>query len=211
MSTTQPTDEGTGRGSLRKVVARVATEALAPWVWVCAMPLAIAWHATRSLWPTLGWGFLIALTGSFIPMAIIIRGAKKGAWEGHHVTNREGRLVPFSACIASLLVGLAVLLLGGAPYELVAGMLSMIATLVISLAVTFGARWKISIHAAVAAGAVVTLVVVYGPWLWLLGLLAVLVCWSRVELRDHTAGQVLGGSLLGVLIGGFYFALLAVG
>jgi membrane-associated phospholipid phosphatase len=90
-------------------------------------------------------------------------------------------------------------------------MLSMIATLVISLAVTFGARWKISIHSAVAAGAVVTLAVVYGPWLWLLGLLVVLVCWSRVELRDHTTGQVIGGSFLGVLIGGFYFALLAIG
>jgi len=104
-----------------------------------------------------------------------------------------------------------VLLVGHAPYELIALTASMLATLVIGLGITFGARWKISIHAAVAAGAVVILVAAYGPLMWLLSVLVVWVCWSRVELRDHTAGQVIGGSLLGVLVGGFYFALLAIG
>lgn len=211
MTTNQRTDDGTTRRSPRQVFARVATEVLAPWVWVCTLPLVMAWHATQSLPLALGWGSLIAVTGSLIPMAVIVRGAKRGSWDGHHVTNREGRLVPFAACIGSLLVGWIVLLVGHAPHELIALTAAMLATLAIGLGITFGAKWKISIHAAVAAGAVVMLANAYGPLLWLLGVLAVWVCWSRVELRDHTTGQVFGGSLLGVLVGGLYFALLAIG
>ncbi len=210
MSTNQLTDESDARRSPRRAFARLATEALAPWVWVCALPLVMAWHATQSIPLALGWGLLIALTGSLIPMAVIIRGAKRGAWDGHHVTNREGRFVPFATCIGSLLVGWIVLLVGRAPFELIALTASMLATLVIGLGITFGARWKISIHAAVAAGAIVILATAYGPLMWLLSVLVVWVCWSRVELRDHTTGQVLGGSLLGALAGGLYFMLLAI-
>ncbi|AHH94773.1 hypothetical protein GCM10010174_36730 [Kutzneria viridogrisea] len=195
----------------RRVLARLATEVLAPWVWVCALPIAIAWHATQALLPTVLWGALIALTGSLIPMAIIVRGARGGRWDGHHVTNREGRWVPLLACIASLATGWVLLLVFGAPRELIALTAAMLGTLMISLAITFGARFKISIHAAVSAGAVVMLAIAYGPWLLLAGLLAVLVAWSRVELADHTTAQVLSGAALGVIAGGLvYFGVMAL-
>src|SRR5438445_2859484 len=163
MSTTPHTDATPRPRTPRTVFARVATETLAPWVWVCGLPLAMAWHATRSIGLALLWGSLIALTGSLIPMLIIVRGAKKGSWDGHHVTNREGRVVPFAACIGSLLVGWIVLLVGHAPFELIALTAAMLATLVVSVVITFAAKWKISIHAAVAAGAVFMLAVAYGP------------------------------------------------
>ncbi|WP_442788238.1 hypothetical protein [Amycolatopsis sp. NBC_01286] len=54
--------------------ARWATELLAPWVWVLALPLALAWDATGHRWlSALSWGLLIAVTGSLIPMAVIVR------------------------------------------------------------------------------------------------------------------------------------------
>jgi hypothetical protein len=190
--------------------ARWATELLAPWVWVLALPLAVAWAATgHRVLPALSWGLLIAVTGSLIPMAVIVRGAKRGKWDGHHVTNRAGRRVPLLVAAVSLGAGFAVLLAGGAPAPLVALAASMLASLVVAVAITFGAKFKISLHAAVAASAVVVLTLTYGPWALLLSPLVAWVAWSRVRLRDHTTPEVLAGLLMGVVVGGGgYWALL---
>jgi len=190
------------------LLARFATEVLAPWVWVLTLPFAVAAAATRALWPTVLWGLVVAITASVIPMVVIVKGARGGKWDGHHVTNREGRLVPLVAAGGSLAVGTAVLVLGGAPHEMLALAGSMFASLIVSMAITFGLKWKVSLHAAVAFAAVVVGAVVYGPWLLLLALPAALVAWSRVELGDHTTAQVLVGSLMGVVVGGGGYALL---
>ena len=191
-----------------KKVARGATEVLAPWVWVILLPFAVA-YSTESVWMTLLWGFVVALTASVIPMAVIVRGARKGKWDGHHVTNREGRVVPLVTAGASLTAGTVIMFLGDAPRTMLALAGSMFASLIVSMAITFGLKWKISLHAAVAWAAVVTLVVVYGPWWLLLALPAALVAWSRVELGDHTTAQVLAGSVMGVVVGGSSFWLLS--
>ncbi|HEX6345735.1 hypothetical protein [Umezawaea sp.] len=189
-------------------MARFATEVLAPWVWVLTLPFAVAAAATRALWPTVAWGLVVAVTASVVPMVVIVKGARSGRWEGHHVTNREGRLVPLVAAGGSLAVGTTVLVLGGAPPEMLALAGSMFASLVVSMAITFGLKWKVSLHAAVAFAAVVVGAVVHGPWLLVLVVPALLVAWSRVELGDHTTAQVLVGSLMGVVVGGGGYALL---
>lgn len=191
-----------------KKVARGATEVLAPWVWVILLPFAVA-AATESFWKTLLWGFVVALTASVIPMAVIVRGARKGKWDGHHVTNREGRLVPLITAGASLAAGTVIMVLGDAPRSMLALAGSMFASLIVSMAITFGLKWKISLHAGVAWAAVVTLAIVYGPWLLLIALPAALVAWSRVELGDHTTAQVLAGTAMGVIVGGGSFWLLS--
>lgn len=190
--------------------ARWATELLAPWVWVLALPLALAWDATGHRWlSTLSWGLLIAVTGSLIPMAVIVRGAKRGKWDGHHVRDRTGRRVPLLIAGLSLGLGFVVLLVGAAPAALVALAASMLVSLLATVAVTFGAKFKISLHAAVAAAAVVVLTLTYGPWALPLALPVAWVAWSRVALRDHTAPEVLAGLAMGVVVGGGgYWALL---
>lgn len=191
-----------------KRVARGATEVLAPWVWVILLPFAVA-AATESFWKTLLWGFVVALTASVIPMTVIVRGARKGKWDGHHVTNREGRLVPLVAAGASLAAGTVIMVLGDAPRNMLALAGSMFASLIVSMAITFGLKWKISLHAGVAWAAVATMAIVYGPPWLLLALPAALVAWSRVELGDHTTAQVLGGTAMGLIVGGGSFWLLS--
>jgi hypothetical protein len=186
----------------RRVLARIATEVLAPWVWVMILPLAIAWHATSHPARTLLWGLIVGITGSIVPMAVIVRGARLGRWQSHHVHDRAGRLIPFVTCIGSLAAGWMLLMLGHAPHELVALAAAMLATLLVGLVVTLGAGWKVSMHAAVSAGAVVILTTAYGPWALLLAAPTAWVMWSRVELRDHTSAQVLVGAVIGVLAGG---------
>ncbi|MEU7479396.1 hypothetical protein AB0A63_25640 [Lentzea sp. NPDC042327] len=188
-------------------VARAATEVLAPWVWIVLLPFIVA-AASDGLWKTVLWGLVVAVTASVIPMAVIVRGARKGKWDGHHVTNREGRLVPLLTAGASLAAGTVVMLLGDAPASMLALAGSMFASLLVSMAITFGLKWKISLHAGVAWAAVVTLAIVYGPWPLLIALPAALVSWSRVQLGDHTLGQVLGGTAMGLVVGGGTFWLL---
>ncbi|MFE3178096.1 hypothetical protein ACFXPA_07085 [Amycolatopsis sp. NPDC059090] len=197
-----PPDELAPTGTRRRL-ARAATEVLAPWVWVLGLPLVVAWQVTgHQLGEAVLWGLIVGITGSLIPMAVIVRGAKRGKWDSHHVTNRAGRLVPFAACIGSLALGFVVLLVGSAPHEMIALAAAELACLVVALAVTFGLKFKISMHAMVAAGSTVMLMKVCHPWLALLFLAVAWVCWSRVELKDHTVAQVTIGAVAGVVIGG---------
>lgn len=207
-------ETGQGRVVVGASVARVVTEVLAPWVLVLGLPLLVAWSATGSVAESLLWGAVVGVTGSVVPMAVIVRGARRGKWDGHHVTNREGRLVPLLVCVASLGVGIAALVFGGAPRAMVALALAMFLSLLACLTVTFalpvnGVRgWKVSFHAAVAAGAVAILALTYGPWVLLAAPLVALVAWSRVVLGDHTTAQVTVGTALGAIVGGTAFWLL---
>ncbi|GAA3868221.1 phosphatase PAP2 family protein [Saccharothrix violaceirubra] len=195
-------------------LARLVTEVLAPWVWVLGLPPVLGWHATHSVGSALLWGLVVGVFGSVIPMVVIVRGARKGRWDGHHVTNREGRVVPLAACGVSLTAGVAVLVLGDAPHQMLALALAMFAELVVCVLITFalpvgGSRgWKISLHAAASAATVTVLAVAYGPWVSLAGPAVVLVCWSRVALGDHTRAQVVWGAVAGAVVGGGAYVLL---
>lgn len=198
---TTKTDPAAGARRLSRL-AHVITEILAPWVIVLLLPPAVAWHATGSLGPTLGWGLLVSVTSSILPMAVIVRGARTGRWDGHHVRDRADRAVPFAALITTSLCGLALLLWWQAPRTLVALDIAMIASLLVTGGITMW--WKVSMHASVAAGAAVILAVVYGPWYWLLAVVVAAVGWSRVRLRDHTPAQVVAGMLVGAVGGGVF-------
>ncbi len=196
-------DDTTGRRA-----ARAVTEVLSPAVVVVALPLAVAWHATgHDPVATFGWGLLVALFYSVLPMAFVVRGARRGRWDGHWVRDRAHRTVPLLVCLASSLAGMAIMLAGGAPREVVALAWAMILTLVACLVIT--RWWKVSVHATVAGGAVAMVAFLYGPWLLSLALLVALVCWSRVVVEDHTVAQVLAGAVLGPVVGGAVFLVLS--
>lgn len=197
---------GDRRHSVARIVAQVVTEACSPAVVVLVLPLAVAWHATaHRIGPTVAWGLVVALFSSILPTVFIVRGARRGRWDGHHVRNREGRLVPLALCLASTVVGLVVLLAGGAPHDLVALDLAMLATLFVCTGIT--RWWKVSLHAAVAGGGAATMVLIYGLW-WLFLVPAVaLVGWARVRLTDHTVAQAVAGAVTGPVVGGVVFVL----
>ena len=70
----------------------------------------------------------------------------------------------------------------------------------LGLALAISLVWKVSIHTAVTAGAVVVTALDFGTGS-LTGTvpLLALVSWSRVRLGDHTTGQVAAGALSGAL------------
>jgi hypothetical protein len=189
--------------SFRRSAARAATEVFAPAVVVVAVSFLVGLHAGATIGAGLLWGLLAALFSSVIPFGAILLGVRRGRLTDHHVGRREQRRVPLLIALASVLVGLAVLALAGAPREMLALVTSMFISLALTSAITHW--WKVSAHAAVASGGAAIAVLTLGVG-WLVSYVAVvIVCWSRVELRDHTVPQVLVGAVLGLVVGGSVF------
>jgi len=186
--------------------ARGLTEVFAPAVLACVLPLVIGVHAGPTVVAGLGWGLLAALFGAVIPYAMILNGVRRGRLSDRHIGVRSQRTKPLALGLVSVLVGLALLTVLGAPRELVA---LVVASFVGgSVATAVNHFWKLSVHASVAAGTCVILVLAFGPLLLLSAVVVVGVCWSRVRLGDHTVAQVVTGSALGVVIAGVVFGLL---
>jgi membrane-associated phospholipid phosphatase len=194
------------RPSARRRLARVATEALAPAPTVAVLLLLVAWRSAPTPGEALKWGALAALFASLVPFGYILRGVRRRRLTDHHVRVRAQRPVPLMVGIGSVLVGLVLLALWGAPPDLVALVGAMAVGLASALLVTL--FWKVSVHAAVTAGALVILVLVFGPWLLLLAPLVALVGWARVASGAHSPAQVIVGVLLGGAVAGIVFPLL---
>jgi membrane-associated phospholipid phosphatase len=190
----------------RRQAARVVTEILAPAPVVAALLVAVAVHSATDTASGVGWATLAVLFASVIPILYVLRGVRRRRLSDRHVRMREQRALPLTVGIGSVLIGLFLLAVLGAPRDLVALVAAMAVGLASSLLVTLA--WKISVHTAVAAGAAVILVLVFGPALAVAGLGAALAGWSRVELGDHTIAQVIGGSALGVAVAWSVFSLL---
>jgi membrane-associated phospholipid phosphatase len=128
-------------------------------------------------------------------MVFISRGVRRGQWDDRYVGAKRPRLIVLSFIIASVGIGLALLVGLGAPGELSGYIGCMLGSVAVLAAIT--TVWKISIHCAVASGSVTILTLLFGPWLVPAYLLVALTAWSRVVLKDHTAAQVIAGSVLG--------------
>ncbi|GGV31864.1 hypothetical protein GCM10010495_55600 [Kitasatospora herbaricolor] len=181
--------------------ARRVTDGVEPKnVIIAVLPLV---GVLRYGWTGLGWALFAALFAAVIPTWFIRRGMRKGRWEDRHVGRRRRRLVVIPFIMLSVLTSFAVMLWTGAPGDMTAMVLAMFAALVPIMVITVW--WKVSIHTAVASGAVVCLAIALGPWWLLLYPLVVVIGWSRVVLRDHTRAQTVVGALVGALSAGLTF------
>lgn len=186
--------------------ARGLTELFAPAVLACGLPVVIGVQAGRTVLTGLGWGLLAILFGAVIPYTMILLGVRRGRLSDRHIGVREQRTRPLALGLVSVLLGLALLVLFGAPRDLVA---LMVASFVGGFAATVVNHfWKLSVHASVAAGTTVILTLVFGLPLLATAVVVAAVCWSRVRLGDHTTAQVAAGAALGAVIAGVGFGLL---
>ncbi len=179
-------------------LARLLTDLLSPAILIVVVVIPIAWHGSTTVLQAWISAALAAITGSIIPITYIIRGVRRGHWTDHHVGVREQRRRPLMVALLSGVLGVILLILTGAR-EMTALCVAGMSALVVAMVVTFGLRWKISIHAIVAAGCATSLMVVFGWWALLAWPVAAAIGWSRVRLSDHSTGQVIAGLVLGTL------------
>jgi membrane-associated phospholipid phosphatase len=179
----------------RRSTAEWVTYLLEPKNWIIVTTLAVGWHAAGIR--GLAWGAVAALFAGVLPMAFINRGVRRGQWNDRNVGAKGPRLTVLAFIIASVAVGLALLVGFGAPTELSAYFGCLLVSVAVLAVIT--TVWKISIHCAVASGSVTIGVLLFGPWLVPAYLLVALTGWSRVSVKDHSVAQVIAGSLLGLI------------
>lgn len=190
----------------RRRLARLITEVLAPSPLCAALLVAVAAKSAPSVGDALRWGLLAAGFVSVFPFLYILRGVRQRRLSDHHVGAREQRPALLLLFVAVVVVGTGLLAALGAPRPVVALIAAMAVGLAVSLAITL--VWKVSVHAATAAGAAVILLLVFGPALWPCLAIPPLVAWSRVEIGDHTPAQVVVGMGMGAAVAAAVFLLL---
>lgn len=179
--------------------ARAVTEILAPAHLVIALPPVIGWQATWPDFAGVWWGLAASLFCGVVPYGVILAGVRAGRITDRHVVRRDQRVVPLALAFGSVVAGVAALIVFGAPPPVVVLLLGMLGALVVIVPITV--FWKISLHAAVAAGVATALTVTFGPYAGAVGWpLVPLVGAARVALRVHTVGQVIAGALVGCLV-----------
>ncbi|MFF5438795.1 hypothetical protein [Streptomyces achromogenes] len=188
----------------RQDIARTISDRLHPKTWIVIVCLAVGWHVER--WSGLGWSLVGVLFAAVIPILFIDHGIKKGRWGDRNVGAKRARLLVMAVILTSVLTCFTLMATLHAPRALIALVASMISTLAALALVTLA--WKISVHQAVSAGAVIMLAQTYGPWALCGYALVAVVGWSRVELRDHTLAQVIAGTILGTILAAAVFAAL---
>ncbi|MGA5822398.1 hypothetical protein ACPC54_31595 [Kitasatospora sp. NPDC094028] len=200
--TTEPTTaEAPTAATPRTDWARRITDGVEPKNVIIAVCLLIG--AVRYGWTGLAWAAFAALFAAVVPTLFIQRGIRKGTLEDRHVGHRQRRLTVIPFIMGSVAVSFTVMILAHAPADLTAMVAAMFASLIPILVITVW--WKVSVHTAVASGAVVCLGIALGP-LWLLLYPGVaLIGWSRVVLRDHTTAQTIVGAAVGSLTAGLTF------
>ncbi|WP_194904801.1 hypothetical protein [Catenulispora rubra] len=181
---------------LDRTFARRVTDGLEPKNWILLVTVLIGWHADRLA--GIGWGLLGATFAAVLPVLFIKVGMKRGKWADRHVGVKAHRLIVMSFIIASVTVGIALMASLGAPRIMIALIAAMLVTLAVLMSIT--TVWKVSVHAAVSSGAVAMLAIASGPVMLVGYALVGLVGWSRVELKDHTRGQVFAGAALGAAV-----------
>ncbi|MFF4188139.1 hypothetical protein ACFYZ9_33590 [Streptomyces sp. NPDC001691] len=154
----------------------------------------------------LGWAVVALLFSAVIPMAYIKRSMRKGTVSDQHVGNRASRMIVLPVIMGSVAIALIAMYAAGAPQQMKGLVVSMMATLLVILPIT--AFWKISLHTAVSTGAIAVLAIGVTWWALLALPVVGLIGWSRVEIRDHTLGQVVAGTIVGGAVAGGAFALM---
>jgi membrane-associated phospholipid phosphatase len=203
----RPGDQELARPLPRRLrVARLVGELLSPPPILVVLALVVAWASSPTPAMAVVWGGIAAVSASVLPYALILRGVRRGRLTDRNISLRAQRIRFAAVAIASILTGLVLLAAFNAPAEMVALQASIAVGVACGWVVTLW--WKISVHAAIAAGAATVLLLVFGPALLAVWPLVAVIAWSRVQVGDHTPAQVLAGIALGIVVNATIFPLL---
>lgn len=127
-------------------------------------------------------------------------------WSRFELRKRHKRAVPYIINICCYLCLMHILAVTHMPHFLMA--IVGISLLIQCVCIIINIWWKVSMHSA-GAGGVIGAIIAYAAlfgfnpiwWLSLAIFVAGCVMTSRMVLRQHTLGQVLGGTLIGIICG----------
>lgn len=147
--------------------------------------------ALKSLWWT-AVGFIVVIAPL---LGAVIYNVRRGRYTDMDVSIREHRYELYALAFVCFAALIAILNLFGAP-RIAVGCLYAAALAIAVGALINRAFTKISLHSVAMAGCAAVLFFVSPAAGAILGLVALLVGWSRIHLNQHTPGQVLLGWLV---------------
>lgn len=156
-------------------------QGLDPETCVVLVPFFAAWQQVGH-WPAFLWAGLVAISSVFAPYLLVVRRTDRPPF-----ARLQGYAAP--------LLGMAVMLVAGAPREAVA----VAAAMALVLFTTFAVRG--SLQVAAFAGTVVAAAVFDWRLAAVIAIPLVAVCWARMRLGDHTLARVAMSAVAGPAVG----------
>lgn len=135
---------------------------------------------------------LIAFVFGFIaPIVLFLILRKKGKLIDQDASLKEERTIPFFIAIGFYVLGLLLMIKFEINIISIAFWFCYITNTIITILIN--KYWKISAHAMGASGPFAALFFLYGWIAFVFFPIVILVGWSRIELKCHTAAQVILG------------------
>jgi membrane-associated phospholipid phosphatase len=154
--------------------------------------LMAAFLGTPDAWK---WAVIFILIVDAIPTLYVVWLLKRGEIDNFHIPNREKRHKPYLVIIGSNILGVIVLILGKAPFLLIAfGLIGIAQSTLLFL---INRYWKISGHTTAIAGLSVFLVAAVGWQVAYILITIPLVAWARIRTKSHSFTQTVAGVLTG--------------
>jgi membrane-associated phospholipid phosphatase len=158
-----------------------------------------------SLWSPIGLGylnpglsiFLSFLLFAFFPFLPVIYYYKKKTVD-LYVSKREERLPFFLYALASYLTAAVLFFFTDTTILLLLALGYVSVTVILLVVNNFS---KVSIHCAGVTGPIFALVFVFGIKIIPISLVILLVCWSRIKLKNHTIAQTFMGTMIALTVG----------
>lgn len=139
--------------------------------------------------------FLVALIFGFtLPIAMFVFMRKKKMISDNDAMIKDQRTLPYMIAIVFYSLGLIVMLLMDVSEISIAFWFCYITNTLITIIIN--KYWKISAHSMGASGTAAALFFTFGWSSFVAIIIALLVGWSRIELKCHSISQVAAGILL---------------
>jgi membrane-associated phospholipid phosphatase len=184
-------------------LAKFISGLLSPFIIISAMLLFVLFYYYGSFVKNLPNALISLFFTVVVPGITIVWLYKHKLIKDIHLNKRSERQIPLLMCIASAVSGLMFLVLIGSPKYLLAVSMMFILNCLAVFLITF--FWKISIHAATYAAAATVVLFIDGSFWWFLYFGLILVGWARVYEKKHTLAQIIGGSVLAIILTVFIF------
>ena len=161
-----------------------------------AILLAFGTRQVFSPWLVFLVAFLVMVFG---PAAVLVAGMKLGKID-FDVSDQKSRTA-FYLIIEGFYMAGTIIFSSLAMPSWAMFNIGIVSVLLNGLLLVINFKWKISAHAAGAAGPTTGIAFIFGWWTLIITIPCVLaVIWSRLYLKKHTAGQLMAGTAFAVLV-----------
>ncbi|MGD0794444.1 MAG: hypothetical protein ABR958_02450 [Dehalococcoidales bacterium] len=179
---------------MRQRIAHLTSSLLNPFLVCFVTIIFLVAHTTNSVADAFKWA-AIAMVFSIIPVfTFIVYQVRRKKLESIFPEGQGQRKMIYVLASALAAAGCGVMWYCGAPRLLAVSFIAGLLAVVLFMIINF--YWKISLHTAFVSAAAVVLTIIFGikaAWVFIL---LPQMAWSRLELKMHSAAQVLAGAVL---------------